>query len=267
MYHAELKGKIPSKLENSEDLLTSNVFSFFKYSPRHIFLRQFLALIDISPTNTELESATFSFWPRYVDGTEPDVVITIGNYYLLFEAKLFANFAEADVLRKSQIDREIDEGFLEAYSISKEFLFVAVTADYHYSKASFANIHAAKKGYIRWINWQTIALLLLDNLELNTNGDKDYGFARDLYLLLDKKKLRGFLPFDRLIKDIPVSPITVFFDAKSAIFCGSFFGFAQALPTIPIVESAPRLFFTHELFSSLPYYLFKQIDFTLGGTQ
>ncbi len=38
MYLAELHGKLLSKLEKREDILTSNVFSFFKYSNRNRYL-------------------------------------------------------------------------------------------------------------------------------------------------------------------------------------------------------------------------------------
>jgi len=44
MYLAELHGKLSSKIQRMEDLLTSNVFSFFKYSTREIFLKEYLSL-------------------------------------------------------------------------------------------------------------------------------------------------------------------------------------------------------------------------------
>ena len=47
MYLAELHGKLSSKLEGMEDLLTSNVFSFFKYSTRKIFLKSYLAELGL----------------------------------------------------------------------------------------------------------------------------------------------------------------------------------------------------------------------------
>ena len=36
MIIAELNGKIPSNLDGKEDILTSNVFSFFKYCDRQL---------------------------------------------------------------------------------------------------------------------------------------------------------------------------------------------------------------------------------------
>lgn len=87
MYIAELKGKIPADVEKMEDILTSNVFSFFKYSRRNIYLKIFLSKLGIIVTDNELNEAEFIFWPTYDDGTEPDVVIIVSEYYLLFESK------------------------------------------------------------------------------------------------------------------------------------------------------------------------------------
>jgi len=42
MYLAELHGKLSQRIERMEDILTSNVFSFFKYSTREIFLKGYL---------------------------------------------------------------------------------------------------------------------------------------------------------------------------------------------------------------------------------
>jgi hypothetical protein len=51
MYLAELKGKLPSKLAESEDMLTSNVFSFFKYSNRSRYLKRLMSLIPIEASD------------------------------------------------------------------------------------------------------------------------------------------------------------------------------------------------------------------------
>ena len=48
MYIAEIKGKIPSEFEHREDVLTSDVFSFYKYSDRVIFLGPFLEMLGVS---------------------------------------------------------------------------------------------------------------------------------------------------------------------------------------------------------------------------
>ena len=86
MYLAELHGKLSSRLERMEDILTSNVFSFFKYSTRDIFLKGYLNTMGFDISEQEANRAEFIFWPRYEENTEPDLVIIVGDYYLLIEA-------------------------------------------------------------------------------------------------------------------------------------------------------------------------------------
>ena len=94
MYLAEFRGKLSSRVERMEDVLTSNVFSFFKYSNRDIFLKNYLNKLGFNISNQEAEGAEFRFWPVFEDGTEPDLVIMVGNYYLLIEAKYFSEFSK-----------------------------------------------------------------------------------------------------------------------------------------------------------------------------
>lgn len=104
MYLAELHGKLSSKfdgknnslhsIERMEDILTSNVFSFFKYSSRDIFLKEYLNSLEFQVSEKEAKEAEFRFWPNYEDGTEPDLVIIVGKYYILFEAKYYSGFGK-----------------------------------------------------------------------------------------------------------------------------------------------------------------------------
>lgn len=61
MYLAELRGKLSSRIERMEDVLTSNVFSFFKYSNRDIFLRKYLNELGFNVSNREAEEASLDF--------------------------------------------------------------------------------------------------------------------------------------------------------------------------------------------------------------
>lgn len=133
MYLAQIHGKLPSEFKGREDLLTSNVFSLFKYGDRNVFLKKFLELLEISATEDELNKADFVFWPVFADKTEPDLIITVGEYYLLIEAKLFSPFGKEQLDKKSQIKREIDEG-LKQVGNSENFYFIAVTNDSAYYK-------------------------------------------------------------------------------------------------------------------------------------
>lgn len=89
MYQAELHGKLSGAVAEAEDILTSNVFSFYLYSDR-VHLQQLLGLIRVPVSLSEAEDAEFRFWPLLSEGTEPDLVLLAGSYYILVEAKLRA---------------------------------------------------------------------------------------------------------------------------------------------------------------------------------
>lgn len=232
MYLAELRGKLPSKIEGSEDILTSNVFSFFKYSTRQIFLKGYLNKLGFDITDQEAYEAEFRFWPRFEDNTEPDLVIIAGNYYLLIEAKYFSDFSGETAKTDAQLTREIEGGRLEAASLNKNFNLIAITADHYFKGDKFKIIPPDLLCHFKWTNWQTVSSFLYNILESKINLKKEErDFATDLYNLLDKKKLRdyqgleSFANISAFLKNCP----RVFFEAKTAKFRGDFIGFLDGL--------------------------------------
>jgi hypothetical protein len=251
MYIAELQGKFSRQEERMEDILTSNVFSFFKYAKREIFLNELLKLINVYVSLNELEKAEFIFWPSYEDGTQPDLVIIVGNHYLLFEAKFISGFGKGEELLSFQLIREAKMGELEAQKIDKIFHLIAVTA--HYSKHKFYIENSEVSDIpITWINWHQIALLLdkilyeKEELDIETKT-----FATDLYHLLVKKDLRKYAGQD-ILGTIPLlqSPSeALFFDAKSAQYRGDFLGFQVSLEEFsPIKQFAKMIFYAENKF-------------------
>lgn len=266
MFLAEIRGKLSSKQENSEDLLTSNVFSFFKYSQRNVYLTKLLKILNIECSEGELEDAQFNFWPTFDDRTEPDLVLIVGDHYVLIEAKLFADFGQKWEGGKSQIEREIEGGLNEANALKKSFHFIALTAHYHYPKDLFSSFSDEIKVHIRWLNWQAIAGLLLGLLEGHDGSLEGGLFAQDLYDLLDKKKLRGFLSFDRMDGQIEPSGNPIFFSAITASFRGAFLGFTPSLVDAKFVhKESRRLFFRRNFFQCLPNIINDPMYFKLGG--
>jgi len=265
MIPAALNGKISSSLIRSEDILTSNIFSFFKYAKRTTYLKSLLALHAIYPADEELKTAEFRFWPRYDDSTEPDIVIIVGNYYLLFEAKHLSDFGAETVTRKGQIDREIEGGMNEAHSLEKEFLFIAITSDYNKPTMILDQFCCGDNATIRWMNWQAVASLLLNILEKDS-VIPDRSFAEDLYQLLDKMKLRSFLPFNRINVELVIPPEHIFFSARSAQFRGDFIGFEKALGNgVHINAPAKWLFYQHQYFKDIERNLDMNVKFSFGG--
>jgi len=229
MYLAELRGKLSSRVERMEDILTSNVFSFFKYSNRDIFLKRYLNGLGFEVSAKEAEEAEFRFWPVFEDGTEPDLVIMAGNYYLLIEAKYFSEFSAGTEKDEPQLLRELKNGKLEAKNYHKEFNLIAITADYYYKKDKFKIIPQNFRPHFKWTNWQLVSSFLNNILSNNPNiKGSERDFSLDLYNLLDKKHLRGFQSITYngpLLKDYR----SIFFDAKTAKLRGDFIGFVESL--------------------------------------
>lgn len=232
MYLAELHGKLSPKLERMEDVLTSNVFSFFKYSAREVFLKGYLEMLGFDVSDQEAGAAEFLFWHRFEDNTEPDLIIKVGKYYLLFEAKYFSGFDEGNTVTDAQLLREIRGGQLEADDSVREFHLIAITADPYYKDVKFEVIPQDVRPKFKWTNWQAVTLLIEDILETNENlRGETIAFADDLSRLLDKKNLRGFHGWGSLLvlNASLTSLRSVFFEARTARFRGDFLGFPQSL--------------------------------------
>ena len=258
MYQVELRGKYTPIESRKEDILTSNVFSFFKYSDRAIFLNQYLKQLGLNVNIEESRNASFAFWPRYEDNTEPDLVIIVGPYYLLVEAKYFSDFGVKTDKSDAQLIREINGGLLEAKNYEKQFVLIAITADHIYKDSTFAEIPEEFRHLIKWTNWQKVAFFLNEVL----NGDYDMtpqerAFALDLYTLLDYKKLRDYQGAIILYSSLPnlCGMQHVFFKAETARFRGDFIGFTESLVTVDrLTPHKERLFFINQQRGFRPDY-------------
>jgi hypothetical protein len=259
MYLAELHGKLSSRAARQEDILTSNVFSFFKYSNRRVFLQRYLKELGISVSEADVDRAEFIFWPRFEEGTEPDLVIRVGGYYILVEAKYFSGFGQETETSPAQLLREIKAGSLEAKNNSEKFRVIAITADHYYKEDKFQIIPAEFLADFRWANWQGVCFFLESVLdEKDIASERDLEFASDLHSLLDKKNLRGFKGFLFLANmNMSLNQYDMlFFEASTAKFRGSFIGFEKSLSGIgEILPLNARLFLDtkgrREFFTSL----------------
>lgn len=100
---AEIHGKAP--LSNSEDLLTADVFSAFKYLPAEIGILAFLRSVEgLSEflQGEEIAICTYHFWPIGLKcGREPDILleIQIGErvYHVVVEAKYYSGPSDKEV--------------------------------------------------------------------------------------------------------------------------------------------------------------------------
>lgn len=240
MYLAELHGKLSRDNENKEDILTSNVFSFLKYADRKIFLYEFIKQLGLEISEADAANAEFEFWPTFEDKTEPDLVLIIGKYYLLFEAKYYSGFGQETYDKKHQIVREIEGGKYAAQNLKKEFKIIAVTAHYSERSEIRKDVPTDYLDDLILTNWQTIAFMIYQQVEGNKSiTPENKLFANDLYELLVRKKLRNF-EGTKVLSTIPKALSekvdTVFFEAKTASYRGSFFGFGNALPDRKLIQ-------------------------------
>lgn len=251
MYLAEIHGKLSRDNENKEDILTSNVFSFFKYANRKIFLFELIKLLGLDVSESDATEAEFCFWPTFEDHTEPDLVLLIGKYYLLFEAKYQSSFGKETHDRKHQIAREIEGGQYEAQNLGKNFKIIALTAHYSDKPEIKRGIPVEYCDNLLWINWQRIALMIYQQVEKNPDLPTETRlFANDLYELLVRKRLRnyeGTKVLSSFSKTLRQKTDRIFFEAKTASYRGAFLGFKTTLPNLKLSQvPAKELFWNHQ---------------------
>lgn len=255
MYLAELHGKFSPKIERKEDVLTSNVFSFFKYCNRTLFLKKYLEMLGFQISDDDVNNAKFIFWPRYEENTEPDLVIRVGGYYILFEAKYFSDFDDETSTNKAQLIRELEGGKLEAKSYNESFFLVAITADYCEKPERFQSIPSKFIALLKWTNWQKVTTLIQHVLESDkplTNEERE--FAGDLYRLLCKKGLREYIGIETFsnLRYKPTRFDSIFFKAETASYRGAFIGFCSCFTTEAKLKTPPySIFFSTKFFDPL----------------
>ena len=238
MYSAELHGKLSQEQEDQEDILTSNVFSFFKYADRREFLYHYLLLLNLPVSAEDALKAEFIFWPRFDDHTEPDLVLIVGPYYLLIEAKYHSGFGQETKQREHQIIREIKGGKNDADAQEKVFRIVALTAHYSEKPEILREIPEEYRANVICTNWQAITALLYQRLTSATLSMETRLFAADLYELLVKKNLRSYEGI-KLLPHYPellhLNMDRIFLDASTTQYRGDFIGFGDALPHVVLI--------------------------------
>jgi len=255
MIVAELNGKLSSILDEKEDILTSNVFSFFKYTDRE-YLKNYLCRLGIYVSSNESKDAEFIFWPRFDDRTEPDLVIICGKYYIVIEAKLHSDFSPETEKLESQIDREIKMGKLASSNIDKEFVYIAITSEYFRNNTKYRRYESADYMFI-WTNWQFLANFIFDELEYGMKT-QDKLFASDLFHLLVKKKLRGFTGIGNIrIKECIVPYSEIFYNFNTSVYKGEFTGYIENLKRFNVIGLFMG-FYKYSYFNSFKKYSYTE---------
>lgn len=176
---AELRGKLDvtksTGASRLEDTLTDAVFAAFRYLPKATALSRLLHAFfpQVGFSSEEVSRARVELWPRLSAGTEPDVMLTVGRWLILVEAKYRSGFG-IDADRTHQLEREWRHGRDHAAARKlKGPLIVAVTddprtpAEIHGVREALEDAVVQAAGFsaadaIRWVPWQSLARILED---------------------------------------------------------------------------------------------------------
>ncbi len=142
----------------------------------------------------DINNAEFQFWPVYDNNTEPDVIIIVGDYYLLFEAKYKSGFMKETETKERQIIREIKGGLKQAKKLQFKYYTITRVSE----TPNFLEEAPEYLEYCKAIHWKLISKILLESLNRDDLSSSERAMVQDLKLLLEKKDLRGFISFDKL---------------------------------------------------------------------
>lgn len=226
---AELHGKIP-KLEGREDLLTSDVFSAFRYLPVNLglipFLRKAIHAQTAQPIPNLFEdclAADYIFWPKTTHyKREPDILLLITRktkppIAIIIEAKYYsgrhdANREQAEkelqALQGDQLAEQYVDLMKNEMDLNKQQKQMLHEADHRF--LLFVTAHDAppreitddsinklvmqhyKGDQLYWTNWQAAFDVANETLATQILADEQRYILEDLRDLLLRKGLKGF---------------------------------------------------------------------------
>lgn len=233
MFVAEMKGKIPTKLQSSEDLLTSSVIGTFQYLSSPLYIQSVLSsstnlLFDKLSFKQPIKTCSFEFWPR-LSQSEPDVLVHLvdendDEYLICIEAKFWSSKSseedtDTDVdLRQAgqrdQLAREIEDLFTtkchKLMNVTKEKLkktFLVYLSNQTYMPVNdmkdsirFVRNVDFSQNQLYWLSWKEIFHCLNQFTSFQTKQDEL--LLGDLKKLLVKKGLNGFTGFQNCFKEV-----------------------------------------------------------------
>ena len=231
---AEVHGKTPSK--NSEDLLTAEVFTAFRYLPAtqgvYAFLRTVPGLEDRLPEPQESEEvvATIHFWPLGQERKrEPDLLLAlqIGPrfFYIVVEAKYHSGASDKDEREEVTTDgnsrklgnqladelRDLHHGEYKVFHQGRRNQHLSLKNDKEDRFVLYLTSHAIKpqdeinraakqyplaKQKLFWTNWYAVYDYFLETKDLPFPYRE---IVSDTSLLLRKKSFSTFQGFNNLI--------------------------------------------------------------------
>lgn len=178
-------------IERSEDVLTSNVFGTIKNVAPNV-MNEILQKAQL-PEIGAWTATSWKFWPRFEDGTIPDILIETDSHLLVVEVKYHSGFGRATATAAPQIIREL-RGGLERAKPGQTVAYLTVTIDpisnleaeiekeFH---AEFANLcEKVAIGNITWLEVSRSVLAPPGQIDNVTDN-----FLGDLHRYLEEKEL------------------------------------------------------------------------------
>ncbi len=182
MLAAILRGKISSKVERSEDLLTSVVFGALEHLPVDAGVARFIALalqdVDVGAGIPTPSSFSMEYWPWWYEdeapqGAEPDLALWLdtqsGRHLLVVEAKRASG--KSGHGSRDQLARQATNGRELAVRTGAQFLgIIYLTAHLVRPVADIQESHEAMRAHfgmqstcpIWWVSWRDMVEVLDD---------------------------------------------------------------------------------------------------------
>jgi hypothetical protein len=181
----DIKSRVITRME---DVLTSNVFGILKNVDQS-FTNSILGAAGIDGDFFDLK---YDFWPKYDDGTEPDLVLSNDDAYILVEVKYTSDFGSPGLQSNSQIVRELKQGSKEAGQ--RKFYYLAVTCeeDVSWNEKAGEDIESDYSEHLYAISWNAVLKELQSSKSFKTD-EVSNKFIDDL----TENYLRGKFPEER----------------------------------------------------------------------
>ena len=182
MIYAELKHKIP-ETKNSEDVLTSNVFTFFKILPEKYILQLICEMVPSHIKNQikDRNVCEFSIWKRFSNLKEPEIYIKLEPEYHVFIEIKYRSPESGETQLKNYLDLIPSENKILIYLTADRTEPVWTT-----QKAIYQGLP------IFWVNWYKLKTVV-EEFAKNESDE----IVRNIYnLIVRYLNHKGFSCFD-----------------------------------------------------------------------
>ncbi len=182
MIYAELKSKIP-EVKRSEDVLTSNIFTFFKVLPEKYIFQLVCKIVPscVSEKIKDKRICEFSLWKKFSNLKEPEIYIRLESEYHVFIEIKYRSPESSETQLKDYLDLIPSENKILIYLTADRTEPVWTTKKDIYQGLP-----------IYWTNWYKFKSVI----EELSNNETDK-IVQNIYdLIITYLNYKGFCCFD-----------------------------------------------------------------------